>query len=152
MLDIKEELEKNYNIYKYKIACYEDELKNVFDNCLPSVTPSYSNSGFSGKGGTSDKVYNAVEKMENKREKLLEAINFNKSKINMLDNLIATQNNKAQLVIKERALSGKEFSVIACELKDKHNIDIFSIGRVKQIYYDSLKNMQEIQNKFEKGV
>lgn len=147
-MDVKYELERRYNLIKFEISMLEEQMKTVDDEAMPSLTPSYSGMP-NGKGGTSDKVFNTVVKMVSNKERLQNLINQKHARLKSLEMLIGTQSHKAQIIIRARALEGKDFCTVANELKQKEGIDIYSTSRCKELYYKSMKNMQEIANNLE---
>lgn len=148
-MKIKYELERKYNLKKFEISELELKLASVDDDIMPSLTPNYSGMP-TGKGGTSDKVFDTVSKLQTTKEQLAQTIATKKAEIKMLDNLINTQSYKAQRIIKARALEGKDFYIITKEVQD--DTEIYNVEYCKKLYYKALKDMQRIYDSMEKNI
>lgn len=145
-MNVKYELERNYNVLKYEISDIQYELLKLEEEYSPKITAKYGGIGGGVTNTVSDKVFTAVSDKEEKTNKLLVQLERKQSKLELLDNLIATQNTKAQRIVRGHAIDSKFFSEISKELKDTNGIDLYSTEYCKKIYYKSLKNMQKIVN------
>lgn len=137
---IRQALEEKYNKTKFEITMLETKLNIINDDYDTSITPAYSNLP-TGKGNTSDKVFDAVEKREAKKMKLEKQIAEKKKYINLLDNLISTQKNSVQMLVRKRAIEKKSYTTIADEL---YNFGISNSTYCRELYGKAMKSMQNI--------
>lgn len=135
-LSIKYELENNYNKYRYEQKRLQEQLKQVENDFMPTITPSYSGMP-SGKGSTSDSTFNAVNKIIITKEKLKTMIKAYDEHCSVMLALLDTLPQAYADIVKYRCFIGLPFAEIGKEM----NLEECC---VKKRYYKALNDMQQI--------
>lgn len=143
---IRTYFEKNYRNYKYRVKELKRELEMLGQNLMPSFTTNYAPIGGHAQGLPTDKVYVTVEKLDAETTRINKQLNYYRSRVASMEELIKMQKRDVQKIVKLKLLKDWSFEEISEEFRIERSFSPYVPTYCRELYYKAFKNMQKVVN------